>query len=88
MENEETKMNIILAGEEGDRPEVIAVVDTAEALKSAVKFVQDQSWDYYYVFPITMNEVYTGPWGIDDGKSWIEEGDRLANNKWKVHLKN
>jgi len=83
-ENEETKMNIILAGKEDDRPEVIAIVDNEEDLKSTIKFVRDQAWDYYYVFPITTNEIYKGPWGIDDGKSWIEEGE-LVNNSWIVN---
>ena len=77
-------MNIILAGEGDNRPEVIAIVDTEEALESTIKFVQAQAWEYYYVFPITMNEVYTGPWGIDDGKSWIEQGEQFENT-WRIH---
>lgn len=77
-------MNIILAGY-SDRPEVIAIVDSEEALKLTIKYVKEQAWDYYCVFPVTINEIYTGPWGIDDGKSWIEEGERLEDNTWEVH---
>lgn len=78
-------MNIILAGEEEGRPEVIAIIDNDEDLKLAIKQVESAAWDYYYVFPIEMNKIYKGCWGIDDGASWIVEGEHLGHNKWKVH---
>ena len=48
-ENEGGEMNIILAGD-GDRPEVIAVVNTKEDLEKAIIFVQSQSWDFRLYF--------------------------------------
>lgn len=79
---------IILSGEFGSRPEVICISDNDENLKKAIEFVKNSTLDYYYLYPLVCDEIYTGPWGLDDGDSWIEKGNRNKEDpdKWEIKI--
>lgn len=85
----EGKKFIILAGESGSRPEVISISDDMDKIKEVKDYIKNSAFDRYYIYPIAWGKIYTGPWGIDDDKSWIEKGEREETNwdNWIIEKK-